>query len=268
MTLLMGIVNVTPDSFSDGGRWYDEDAAVARGLELAAQGADILDVGGESTRPGAQRPEADEEARRVLPVIRRLAAAGLTVSVDTMRAQIARAALDAGARYVNDVSAGQADPAMLPMVAERGADVVLMHWRAHSAVMNEHASYADVVGQVCAELLARVDAARAAGVADGRIILDPGLGFSKETAHNVALLAHLDRILELGFPVLVGASRKRFVGAIDPSPSGQPRPVAERDAATVATTVLATQAGVWGVRVHDVAANRAAIRLVEAVRAS
>ncbi|MCB1255311.1 MAG: dihydropteroate synthase, partial [Austwickia sp.] len=204
----MGIVNVTPDSFSDGGRYLAADAAVAHGRTLLAQGADLLDIGGESTRPGAQRPDEAEELRRVIPVIRALAQAGAVVSVDTMRAQVAAEALAAGARIVNDVSGGLADPEILQVAAGRpDTTYVVMHWRAHGAVMNDYAAYDDVVADVCAELAARVAAARQAGIAPDRLVLDPGLGFSKEAEHNWALLAALPRLAELGHPLLIGASR-------------------------------------------------------------
>jgi dihydropteroate synthase len=268
--LVMGVVNVTPDSFSDGGSWFGPDAAIARGLELAEQGADIVDVGGESTRPGAQRVSAEEELRRVGPVIRALAAAGVPVSVDTMRAEVAEPALEAGARLVNDVSGGLADPQMPRLVAQAGVPYVVMHWRGHSHQMQDRAVYGDVVGEVCDELHRRVDAVVAEGVDPGLIILDPGMGFAKLAEHNWALLTHLGQIASLGgghvFPVLIGASRKRFLGRLLAAPDGSPRPFAGSDDATVAVTALAAAAGAWCARVHEVPANADAVRVAEAWR--
>ncbi|HEU4424301.1 MAG TPA: dihydropteroate synthase [Pilimelia sp.] len=248
----MGVLNVTPDSFSDGGRYSGLDAAVAHGVRLFGEGAHLVDVGGESTRPGAGRIDAATELDRVLPVIRELVAAGVPISIDTTRAQVAAAALAAGASVVNDVSGGLADPAMARVVAEAGCPWVLMHWRGHSDRMRELATYGDVVAEVSAELRARVDAAVAAGVAPDRIILDPGLGFAKKPEHNWALAARLPELVGLGFPVLLGASRKSYLGLLLADPGGTPRPVDQREAATLATSVLAAAAGVWGVRVHDV----------------
>jgi len=262
-TRVMGVVNVTPDSFSDGGLHAGTAGAVRHGLRLLDQGADLLDVGGESTRPGAERVSADEERARVLPVVAALASAGAVVSVDTMRAQVAVAALDAGAQLVNDVSGGLADPAMLERVAERGCAYVAMHWRGHSTTMQARAVYGDVVGEVTAELAARQQAARGAGVAPGRLLLDPGLGFAKEAGHSWTLVGALPRLAGLG-PLLVGASRKGFLGAVLASPSGEPRPAGERDAATAAVTALAAAAGAWAVRVHDVTASADAVRVVAA----
>jgi dihydropteroate synthase len=257
----MGVVNVTPDSFSDGGRWFDHEAAVAHGLDLAAGGADIVDVGGESTRPGARRIDADEEARRVVPVVERLAAAGVVVSVDTMRSSTAQRALDAGAALVNDVSGGRADPEMVPVVAASGAPIVLMHWREHSATMQEHTHYDDLVADVVGELTGQVEAAVAAGVARERIVVDPGLGFSKTGAQNWAVLAHLDAFTALGLPVLVAASRKRFLGELLADEGGL-RPPDARDDATAALTTLAAAGGAWCVRVHEPAASADAVRVV------
>jgi dihydropteroate synthase len=250
--VVMGVLNVTPDSFSDGGRYADRDAAVAHAIEMRAQGADLVDVGGESTRPGAERVDAETEAARVVPVIRELAAAGVPLSVDTTRAAVAAAALAAGAVVVNDVSGGLADPAMAKVVADAGCPYVVMHWRGHSRRMAELARYRDVVADVCAELRTRVDEALAAGVAADRIIVDPGFGFAKTAAHNWALTRRIGEVLGLGYPVLVGTSRKSYLGALLAGPDGAPRAVTEREAATVATSVLAVAAGVWGVRVHDV----------------
>jgi dihydropteroate synthase len=267
----MGVVNVTPDSFSDGGAWLGADAAIARGLELAAQGADIVDVGGESTRPGAQRVTADEELRRVGPVIAGLVAEGVPVSVDTMRAEVAQAALASGARLVNDVSGGLADPEMPRLVAAAGVPYVVMHWRGHSHRMAERAVYADVVTEVCDELRRRVDAVVAEGVDPSMIVLDPGLGFAKLPEHNWALLTRLERVSRLGgggtaFPVLAGASRKRFLGKLLAAPDGTPRPFIGCDDATVAVTALAATAGAWCVRVHEVPGNADAVRIAAAWR--
>ncbi|MGN6721617.1 MAG: dihydropteroate synthase [Marmoricola sp.] len=260
--VLMGVVNVTPDSFSDGGRFLAADAAVEHGLAMLAEGADILDIGGESTRPGATRPLVADELSRVLPVVTQLAAAGAVVSVDTMRAEVARAALDAGARIVNDVSGGLADPDILAVTAAADAGYIAMHWRGHSTVMADRAHYADVVTEVRDELRARVDAALAAGIAEERIAIDPGLGFAKSAEHNWLLLADLDA-LDFGFPMLVGASRKSFLGALLAAEDGTPRHVSQRENGGVAVTTIAALAGVWGIRVHDVAANLDALRVVE-----
>jgi dihydropteroate synthase len=262
---LMGVVNVTPDSFSDGGRWLEPDAAVAHARQLLAEGADILDIGGESTRPGATRPLVEEELGRVVPVIAELARQGAVVSVDTMRAEVAEAALAAGATLVNDVSGGLADPRILDVVAATGAAYVAMHWRAHADHMRDFAVYdgpGGVVGAVCDELGARVEAMLAAGIGRDRIVLDPGLGFAKRAAHSWQVLAGLEQVAALGFPVLVGASRKSFLGALLKAPDGTPRPVDQRESANVALTVLLAQAGVWGIRVHDVRANHDALAVV------
>lgn len=250
-TVVMGILNVTPDSFSDGGEFLDVDAAVAHGLALFGEGADLVDVGGESTRPGAQRASVETELARVVPVIRRLSASGVAISVDTMRAEVAAAAVAAGAVLVNDVSGGLADPAMLPAVADLGVDYVAMHWRGHSDHMADLAAYDDVVADVTAELAERLDAAVAAGVDPNRVILDPGLGFAKNAEHNWALLRGFDRLAALGRPLLVGPSRKRFLGELLAGPDG-PRPVRERDDAGTAITALLAASGVWGVRTHTV----------------
>ena len=262
---LMGIVNVTPDSFSDGGRWANREAAIEHGRRLLADGADIVDIGGESTRPGATRPLVAEELGRVVPVISALAATGAAVSVDTMRAEVARAALDAGASIVNDVSGGLADPAMLEVVAASRATYIAMHWRAHSDHMQEFAAYdgpGGVVGAVREELSERVRAMQAAGIEQERIVLDPGLGFAKRGEHNWELLRGLDTLHEMGFPLLVGASRKQFLGALLAAADGTPRAVDEREYAGTALTLLLAQRGVWGLRVHDVRASRDTLRVL------
>ncbi|WP_067481162.1 dihydropteroate synthase [Actinomadura hibisca] len=268
--LVMGVVNVTPDSFSDGGAWFDPEKAVRHGFDLVAEGADIVDVGGESTRPGAQRVSREEELRRVVPVIEALAAGGVPVSVDTMRAEVAEAAVAAGARLVNDVSGGLADPGMPRVVAAAGVPYVVMHWRGHSHDMHSRAVYADVVAEVREELLRRVDAVLAEGVDPSMIVLDPGLGFAKspEAGHNWALLAHLAAFAATGYPVLVGASRKRFLGRLLAAPDGTPRPFAGSDDATVAITALAAAAGAWCARVHRVRPNADAVRVAAAVTAA
>ncbi|QGG43332.1 dihydropteroate synthase [Aeromicrobium yanjiei] len=261
----MGVVNVTPDSFSDGGKWLDADTAIRHGLDLVEQGADLVDVGGESTRPGALRIDEDEELRRVLPVIEGLVAEGVVVSVDTMRAAVAQRSLEAGAALINDVSGGRADPRMRAVAAETDAPIVLMHWREHSDVMQQHTSYDDVVADVRAELGQQVDAAIAAGVDPARIVVDPGLGFSKTGEHNWIVLAHLDAFVEMGFPLLVAASRKRFLGDLL-SRDGALRPVDGRDAATAAVTALAAAAGAWCIRVHDPAPSADAVRVAARLR--
>jgi dihydropteroate synthase len=271
--LVMGVVSVTPDSFSDGGEWFAPSAAISRGLELAAQGADIIDVGGESTRPGAARISAAEELRRVSPVITELAAAGLTVSVDTMRAAVAEPALAAGAALVNDVSGGLADPAMLRLVAMAAVPYVVMHWRGHSSTMQDRARYGDVVQEVCAELRKRVDAAVGEGIDPSLIVIDAGIGFAKVAEHNWALLTRLPEIARLGgsgpsFPLLVGASRKSFIGRLLAAADGTPRPFAGSDDATIALTALAAAAGAWCVRVHAVPGNADAVRVAAQWRAA
>jgi dihydropteroate synthase len=266
--MVMGVLNVTPDSFSDGGCFADTPSAVAHGLRMHAAGADYVDVGGESTRPGADRVDAEEECRRVLPVIRELSAAGVRTSVDTTRAEVAEAAIAAGATLVNDVSGGLADDGMARLVAETGVPWVLMHWRGHSREMYAAARYGDVVTEVCAELTARVEDVVAAGVAPEQLVIDPGLGFAKRAEHNWALLARLDRLVGLGLPVLVGASRKTFLGRLLADADRNVRPAERRDDATLAVTVLAAEAGAWGVRVHDAGASVDAVHTVEAVRAA
>ena len=268
-TRIMGVVNVTPDSFSDGGRWVEADAAVDHGRALVAAGADLLDVGGESTRPGSARPSADEELARVLPVVTALAADGHVVSVDTMRAEVAQAALAAGARVVNDVSGGLADPRMPEVVAASGAPFVVMHWRGLLSDPRERPHYEDVTAEVCRELTDRVDALLADGVQERQLLLDPGFGFSKDAHHNWELLAGLPEVVGLGLPVVVGTSRKRFLGRLpqrtgaEPPVDGEPTPPTSRDAATAATSLLAAQAGARVVRVHEVAPTRDALAVWE-----
>lgn len=272
VTRIMGVLNVTPDSFSDGGTWLDPHRAVEHGLELVAQGADLVDVGGESTRPGASRVPAAEEVRRVLPVVRGLAGQGVQVSVDTMKAEVARECLDAGAAVINDVSGGLADPGMPSLMAGAGVPYVVMHWRGHSARMHELASYDDVVQEVVDALRERVAALVAAGVPAGQVVLDPGFGFAKEAEHNWRLLAHLDAVTALGHRVLVGTSRKRFLGRLPSRPgadldeAAEPSAPADRDVATAATSLLAAQAGAWAVRVHDVPTTRDALAVWELVQ--
>jgi dihydropteroate synthase len=259
--LVMGIVNVTPDSFSDGGLWLETTAAVEHGLQLARDGADLVDVGGESTRPGAIRPSIDVELARVLPVIEELSARGAAVSVDTMRAEVARQAIAAGAVLVNDVSGGLADPDMLATIAELRTPYICMHWRGHSTSMQDLATYDDVVNDVVAELGARVDAMRSAGIEMARVAVDPGMGFAKTADHNWTLLARLDEVHALGLPLVVGASRKAFLGALLADDDG-PRLPAGRDDATTATTVIAALDGAWCVRVHDARSSRDAVAVM------
>ncbi|WBB64210.1 dihydropteroate synthase [Streptomyces sp. WMMC500] len=263
---VMGVVNVTPDSFSDGGLWFDPASAIKHGIDLVATGADIVDVGGESTRPGAPRVDEDEELRRVLPVVRGLAAEGVLVSVDTMRAVVAERAVAAGARLVNDVSGGQADPAMVPTVAAAGVPFVVMHWRGQSIDMNNRAVYEDTVTEVVDELRRSLDRAVAGGVGFERIIVDPGLGFAKEARHDLVLLNSLARLgAELGRPLLVAASRKRFLGRVLAGPDGSPPPARERDAATAAVSAIVAREGAWAVRVHEVRPTADAVRVASAL---
>lgn len=268
--MVMGVVNVTPDSFSDGGQFFDLDAAVEHGRQLVREGADVLDVGGESTRPGAARVELVEELRRVVPVVKALVAEGYPVSVDTMRAAVAEAALAEGAVIVNDVSGGLADPALPALAAQAGALYVAMHWRGHSAEMDDLARYTGPGGApaaVVAELGQRVEALVGLGMAAESIVLDPGLGFAKNATHNWQVLSHLEQLVALGFPVLVGASRKRFLGQLLGAPEGPPAPPQARDVATAATSALSAMAGAWGVRVHEVAGSADAVRVAQAWRA-
>jgi dihydropteroate synthase len=258
---VMGVLNVTPDSFSDGGRFLDHDDAVRHGIALRAAGADLVDVGGESTRPGAVRIDAATETARVLPVVTDLVGHGVPVSIDTTRAAVAAAAIEAGAVLVNDVSGGSADPDMAGVVAAARVPWVLMHSRGAAGA---HAGYEDLLGEVRAELVARVDAAVLAGVDPALLLLDPGLGFAKNAGHNWTLLRRLDVLLALGFPVLVGASRKRFLGQLLADADGTVRPPAGRDLATAVITGMAADRGAWGVRVHDVASSMDAVAVATA----
>lgn len=265
---VMGVINVTPDSFSDGGSFADTDSAVKRGRQLLADGADLLDVGGESTRPGADRVSPAEEQARIEPVVAALAADGAFVSIDTMRASTAAVALAAGARMVNDVAGGLADPDLPLLVADSGVPYVVMHWRGHSAQMQQHAHYDDVVREVRDELARRLDAVVAAGVAAEQVVLDPGIGFAKNAEHNWTLLSRLAELTTLHRPLLVGASRKSFLGALLADAADRPRRVGDRDDATAALTVVAAAAGAWGVRVHEARANVDAVRVVARLQAA
>ena len=249
--LVMGILNVTPDSFADGGVNFEIQQAINRGLEMIDDGVDIIDIGGESTRPGAERVSAEEEQKRVMPVINGLAGAGVTLSVDTMRASTAKLAVGAGASIVNDVSGGAADPDMFATVAELGCKYTIMHWRGHSADMNSKAIYTDVVKEVIEEVTIQLDKALAAGVLRENIILDPGMGFAKDPEHNWEILQRIDEFIALGYPVLIGHSRKRFLGRDHPD---------DREEATVKVTQSLVGKGIWAVRVHGVKANVEAIR--------
>ena len=262
-TLVIGVVNVTPDSLSDGGEWFDPAAAITHGVDLLAEGADIIDIGGESTRPGAIRPQVSEELRRVLPVVRELAATGACVSIDTMRAAVAEPAISAGARLVNDVSGGKADARLLRLVAESGVPYICMHWRGHSEDMQSKASYADVVTEVITELRTQLDAATRVGVALDKLIIDPGFGFAKTAEHNWQLLQRLEEFDVLERPMLAGVSRKSFLGRLLPGADGSPRPAKERDDATTALTALLALRRIWGVRVHSVRASRDAIAVAQ-----
>jgi dihydropteroate synthase len=241
--LVIGILNVTPDSFADGGRHNDFEAAVARGLEMIAEGVDIIDIGGESTRPGAERVTEEEEISRTVPVIKELAKYGTTISIDTMRASTAEAAVKAGASIINDVSAGLADGAMLQTAARLKVSYIAMHWRGHSKDMNSKAVYGDVVSEVISELNERIEAALDAGIQKDKLIIDPGIGFAKDAEHNWAIIDSIDRFVSMGYPVLVGASRKRFLGGESPD---------EREQATIELTKRLGATGIWAVRVHSV----------------
>jgi dihydropteroate synthase len=245
--IVMGILNVTPDSFADGGRHNDFEAAAHHGHEMLAEGVDIIDIGGESTKPGVERVSEEEELARVIPVIKELAKTRVRISIDTMRASTARAAISAGAQIINDVSGGLADPEMLPTAAQLGVPYIAMHWRGHSKDMNSRAVYEDVVKDVIAELQERVNAALDAGITKGNLILDPGIGFAKEAHHNWEIIDSIDQFVALGYPVLVGGSRKRFLGGDNPD---------EREAATIELTKRLSTSGIWGVRVHSVKAHK------------
>jgi dihydropteroate synthase len=245
--IVMGILNVTPDSFADGGRHNDFEAAVNHGHQMLAEGVDIIDIGGESTKPGVERVSEEEELTRVIPVIKELAKTGARISIDTMRASTARAAISAGAQIINDVSGGLADPEMLPTAAQLGVPYIAMHWRGHSKDMNSRAVYGDVVKDVISELLERIDAALNAGITKGNLIIDPGIGFAKEAHHNWEIIDSIDEFVALGYPVLVGGSRKRFLGGDNPD---------EREAATIELTKRLSTSGIWGVRVHSVKAHK------------
>jgi dihydropteroate synthase len=265
-TAVMGIVNVTPDSFSDGGRHDTTDAAVSHGLRLWEEGADLIDVGGESTRPGAAPVSLQAEQDRVLPVVSALADRGVPVSIDTMHAETARAAVNAGAFLINDVSGGLADPRMLPTIADLQVPCILMHWRMDEHGLTHAAHYRDVVAEVSAELAQRIDFAIAAGVHPTRIVLDPGLGFAKEAEHNWAALRGLTKLAALGYPLIVGASRKRFLGSLLQAADGTPRESDAREDATTALSALCAAQGVWAVRVHRAAGSSDAVRVAAAWR--
>jgi len=258
-TLVMGILNVTPDSFADGGRHFAVDDALRRATEMIDEGVDIIDVGGESTRPGAERVDEDEERRRVIPVIQELAKLGALLSVDTMRASVAKEAISAGAKYVNDVSGGLADSKMSFLIAAHPEiQYIAMHWRGHSETMAQKAQYTDVVSDVRRELAERTEALVTEGVDPDQIIIDPGLGFAKEPEHNWQILKGLDRIALLGFPILIGASRKRFLGEVLDGATPD-----NREWASVAVTTMLAQKDIWGVRTHSVKPHKDAIKVVE-----
>jgi dihydropteroate synthase len=263
VTLIMGVINVTPDSFSDGGLWLEPEAAIAHALDLVEEGADIIDVGGESTRPGARSVDPVEEQRRVVPVIRALAARGITVSVDTMHASTALAAADVGAAIINDVSGGLADDGMPQAVLDTGLQYVVMHWRGQSDTMDSLATYTDTVAEVRSELSARLTDLVDRGVDPAKLIVDPGLGFSKNARHNWQVLGNLPAFETLGYPVLIGASRKRFLAALLPDGAS----AVDRDAPTAVISALAARSGAWAVRVHDVASTRLALDVVRAWQA-
>jgi dihydropteroate synthase len=248
--LVMGILNVTPDSFADGGLHFDTDLAITHGREMIEDGVDIIDIGGESTRPGADRVSAEEEQARVIPVIRELAKESVVISIDTMRASTAKLGVEAGATIVNDVSGGAADPEMFSTVAQLGCKYTLMHWRGHSKDMNSKAIYSDVVAEVIEEISIQLDKALAAGIKRENIILDPGIGFAKDAEHNWEILNRIDEFIELGYPILIGHSRKRFLGGDTPN---------DREDATVQVTQSLVGKGIWAVRVHGVKANKKAI---------
>ncbi|GGF28798.1 dihydropteroate synthase [Subtercola lobariae] len=258
-SLIMGVLNVTTDSFSDGGRWLRTEAAIAHGVELAAAGADLIDVGGESTRPGARRIPVAEEQSRVIPVITELARRGIALSVDTMNASTAEAAIEAGAVIVNDVSGGLSDEGMRDVIIRLDAPFIVSHWRGHSATMNQKATYTDVVREVAGELEYRVAELVVRGVNPDKLLIDPGLGFAKNSEHNWKILGHLDHFTRIGLPVVIGASRKRFLGELVPEGA----PMDDRDFVSAVTAALAAEAGAWAVRVHDVETTKAALSVAE-----
>jgi len=250
--LVMGILNVTPDSFADGGKYVDFESAVARGLEMINEGVDIIDIGGESTRPGAERVSEEEEIARTIPIVKELIKHGTRISIDTMRASTAEAAVKAGATIINDVSGGLADPKMLQTAARLKVHYIAMHWRGQSKEMNSRAIYGDVVKDVISELQERIQAALDAGVSRELLIIDPGLGFAKESEHNWAIIEAIDQFVSLGYPLLVGGSRKRFLGGDSPD---------AREQATIDLTKRLSTTGVWAVRVHSVKPHKEIIAL-------
>ena len=266
LPVVWGVLNVTPDSFSDGGLFESADKAIEQGVLLRSQGADVVDIGGESTRPGAERVGVEVELQRVLPVISGLVDRGVMVSVDTMRAEVAREAVGCGASIVNDVSGGRADPDMHSTVAKLGVPYVVMHWRGHSVLMNQQAVYHDSVSEVRDEIDEQVRAAIASGIEPGCIVVDPGIGFAKEPEHNWDLLRSLDVLTEMGFPILVGASRKRFLGALLANAEGLARETTGRDVATAVLSARLADAGIWGLRVHDVRSTVDALKVSLAMR--
>ena len=263
-TLVMGVLNVTPDSFSDGGRFNDPKIATNHSIQMIADGADIIDIGGESTRPGSDRISVQEELDRVIPVISALADTGIAISIDTMRVEVAKAAVKAGACMVNDVSGGKADPEMLGYIATLNTPYILMHWRGPSNIMNTLTEYTDVVADVTAEIRHQVDLAVAAGIARERIAIDPGIGFAKTVDQNWPILKHLDVLEELGLPILMGASRKKFLGELL-AKDGVAREMEERESATAAISTLMAVRGLWAVRVHDVKSSSDAIAVVDRI---
>lgn len=248
--LVMGILNVTPDSFADGGRYNDFESAIRRGKEMISEGVDIIDIGGESTKPGAERITLDEELNRVIPVVKELSQSGVRISIDTMRSEVARRAVEAGASIINDVSGGLADAEMLPTAASLELPYIAMHWRGHSKDMNSRAVYKDVVGEVIIEIEERITACLEAGIKSDNLIIDPGLGFAKDADHNWAIIDSISRFVDLGYPVLVGASRKRFLGGDNPD---------LREAATIALTQRLSTTGIWAIRVHSVKPHKEVI---------
>jgi len=264
-TLVMGVLNVTPDSFSDGGKFIDTQTALNHAMQMVSDGADVIDVGGESTRPGAERISVQTELDRVIPVISELASKNILVSIDTMRAEVANRAVQAGAIMINDVSGGKADREMFEFLVENNLPYIMMHWRGHSTEMMNLTNYDDVVLDVCAELQMQVNTAVAAGIDLSRIALDPGIGFAKTTQQNWPILAQLDELKELGLPLLIGASRKKFLGDLL-SVNGVPRDTLGREAATIAITTLSAAQSIWAVRVHDVKSSSDAVRVVSRIQ--